>query len=69
MDLNNIVFGGITVFSAAVFFYFGRFRASSKQRDRNNRIDWHKPGPRFMKPVLLGMLAILVVSIIARLLT
>jgi len=40
MDANTLIFGTIAVISLAVFFYLGRFRASSKQRDRDNRIDW-----------------------------
>ena len=28
--------------SFAVLFYFLRFKASSRQRDRDNRIPWHK---------------------------
>ena len=28
--------------SFAVFFYFLRFKASTKQTDRDNRIPWHK---------------------------
>jgi hypothetical protein len=40
MDANTLIFGGISVISLAIFFYLGRFRASSKQRDREDRIDW-----------------------------
>jgi hypothetical protein len=40
MDANTIIFGGISILSLAVFFYLGRFRASSKQRNREDRIDW-----------------------------
>ena len=40
MDANTLIFGGISILSLAVFFYLGRFRASSKQRNRENRIDW-----------------------------
>ena len=40
MDANTLIFGGISILSLAVFFYLGRFRASSKQRNREDRIDW-----------------------------
>ena len=40
MDANTLLFGGISILSLAVFFYLGRFRASSKQRNREDRIDW-----------------------------
>lgn len=40
MDANILIFGTIAVISLAVFFYLGRFRASAKQRDRDDRIDW-----------------------------
>ena len=40
MDANTLIFGTIAVISLAVFFYLGRFRASAKQRDRDDRIDW-----------------------------
>ena len=40
MDLNTIIFGGLTLISLAVFFYLGRFKASKKQFGREDRIDW-----------------------------
>ena len=40
MDANTLIFGTIAVISLAVFFYLGRFRASAKQRDRDDRIYW-----------------------------
>jgi len=40
MDANTLIFGTIAVLSLAVFFYLGRFRASAKQRERHDRIDW-----------------------------
>ena len=40
MDANTLIFGGISLISLAIFFYLGRFRASTKQRDREDRIDW-----------------------------
>jgi len=40
MGLNELIFGGITVISIAVFLYIGRYRANAAQRDRDNRINW-----------------------------
>lgn len=40
MDLNTIFFGLMIIGSISIFFFFGKFRASSKQRDRDDRIDW-----------------------------
>ncbi|MDA0795775.1 MAG: hypothetical protein O2950_08370 [Proteobacteria bacterium] len=40
MDANSLIFGGMAVISLAIFFYLGRFKASSKQTDREDRIDW-----------------------------
>ena len=40
MDANTLVFGSMTVLSLAIFFYLGRFKASKKQTERDDRIDW-----------------------------
>ena len=42
MDFNTIVFGAIIALSLAIFFYIGKFRASSKQRERDDKIGWEK---------------------------
>jgi len=42
MDLNTIFFGGLALLSLAVFFYFGKFKASKEQTDREDRINWTK---------------------------
>jgi len=44
MDANTLIFGSIAVISLAMFFYLGRYRASSKQRERDDRIDWSTRG-------------------------
>ena len=69
MDLNTFVFGGITLVSLAILFYFGRFRASSKQRDREDRIDWGKNRFGYLRILLLAMLCILVIALIIRMFT
>ena len=40
MDFNTLFFGLMIIGSLAVFFYFGKYRASSKQRNRTDKIDW-----------------------------
>jgi len=40
MDTNSLFFGLLIVGSLAIFFYFGKFRASAKQRERKDQIDW-----------------------------
>ena len=38
--MNYIIFGTIAVLSLLVFFNLGKVRASKKQRNRENKIDW-----------------------------
>ena len=40
MDANTLFFGLLIIGSLAIFLYFGKFRASAKQRERSDRIDW-----------------------------
>ena len=40
MDANTLFFGLLIVVSLVIFLYFGKFRASIKQRDRSDKIDW-----------------------------
>jgi len=40
VDANTLVFGSMAVLSLAIFFYLGRFKASKKQTERDDRIDW-----------------------------
>lgn len=39
MDFNTFFFGAIIVVSLAIFFYIGKFKASSKQRQREKGKD------------------------------
>ena len=39
MDFNTFFFGAIIVVSLAIFFYIGKFKASSKQRNRETDRD------------------------------
>jgi len=40
VDSNLIFFSLIAIASLAIFFFIGPMRASEKQRNRANRIDW-----------------------------
>lgn len=42
MDANTLLFGSLTLISVAAFFFLGRFKASAKQTERDDRIDWTK---------------------------
>ena len=43
MDFNTIFFGAIIFVSLAIFFYLGKFKASSKQRKREASKDKRFP--------------------------
>jgi uncharacterized protein YacL len=55
MDANSLIFGSMAVISLAVFFYLGRFKASSKQTDRDDRIDWSTRQFSIMKILLYSL--------------
>ena len=42
MNTITLLLALLGIASFAVLFYFLRFKASSKQTDRDNRIPWHK---------------------------
>ena len=42
MSTVTLLLALLGIASFAVLFYFLRFKASSRQRDRDNRIPWHK---------------------------
>jgi hypothetical protein len=68
MDANTIIFGGISILSLAIFFYLGRFRASSKQRDREDRIDWSSRRFSLWKMFLYSLIAVGGIILLAQLL-
>ena len=43
MDFNTVFFGAIIFVSLAIFFYLGRFKASSKQMNREAKKDKRFP--------------------------
>ncbi len=42
MSTITLLLALLGIASSAVLFYFLRFKASSRQTDRDNRIPWHK---------------------------
>jgi hypothetical protein len=58
MDANTLIFGTISIVSLAVFFYLGRFRASAKQRNREDRIDWTSRKFSLWKIFLYSLVAV-----------
>lgn len=67
MDFNSLFFGLIIVLSMAVFLYVGKFRASEKQRNRDDKINWQSNRYRYIKLVILIMAVILGVALLTRL--
>ena len=59
MDANTLVFGSMAVVSLAIFFYLGRFKASKKQTEREDRIDWSVQSFSIWK-ILLYSLALVI---------
>ena len=65
--MNYIIFGTIAVLSLLVFFNLGKVRASKKQRNRENKIDWsvrkyHNFYKSFLVMVVVVLLSALVIS-------
>lgn len=40
MDANTLIFGSMAAISLTIFFYLGQFKASKKQTERDDRINW-----------------------------
>ncbi len=64
MDANTIVFGAIIVLSLAIFFYIGKFRASSKQRERDDKIGWGKSKFGNLKLLIWVMVSVLGIALL-----
>ena len=48
--MNTILFGILTIFSLFIFMNLGKIKASKKQMDRDNRINWgSKRRPNFQQ--------------------
>jgi len=61
VDFNNLFFGAIIILSLGIFFYIGKFRASSKQRNREDKVSWKKN--RFASLTVLIWVVVSVLSI------
>ena len=64
MDANTLIFGSMAVISLAAFFYLGKFKASPKQTERDDRINWSSGKYSFFKYILLGMGIVLGISLL-----
>lgn len=65
MDFNTIFFGAIIALSLAIFFYIGKFKASSKQRERDDKIGWEKSKFGNLKLLIWVMVSILGIALLA----
>ena len=68
MDFNNLFFGAIILLSLGIFFYIGKFRASSKQRNREDRISWKKNRFANLKILIWVMVSVLSIGLLVRML-
>ena len=64
MDVNTLVFGSMAAISLAAFFYLGRFKASSKQTEREDRINWSKGMHPGFRIVWIGMIVVFIGGLI-----
>ena len=65
MDFNTIFFGAIIALLLAIFFYIGKFKASSKQRERDDKIGWEKSKFGNLKLLIWVMVSILGIALLA----
>ena len=65
MDFNTIFFGAIIALSLAIFFYIGTFKASSKQRERDDKIGWEKSKFGNLKLLIWVMVSVLGIALLA----
>ena len=64
MDFNTIFFGAIIALSLAIFFYIGKFKASSKQRERDDKIGWEKSKFGNLKLLIWVMVSVLGIALL-----
>ena len=65
MDFNTIFFGVIITLSLGIFFYIGKFKASSKQRERDDKIRWEKSKFDNLKLLIWVMVSVLGIALLA----
>ncbi len=68
MDFNTLLYGGISIFSLVVFFYLGRFRASSRQVNREDRIDWSSRTFSLWRVLLYSLVIVVGIAVMTKLL-
>jgi len=66
VDLNTLFFGTVILLSLGIFFYIGKFRASSKQRNREDRISWGKYRFANLKILIWVMVSVLSIGLLVR---
>tara|TARA_B100000767_G_scaffold254147_1_gene259301 strand:- start:452 stop:664 length:213 start_codon:yes stop_codon:yes gene_type:complete len=66
VDFNTFFFGLIIVLSLTIFLYVGKFRASEKQRNREDKINWQSGRFGYIKIVILIMGIILGIALLAK---
>jgi len=66
VDLNTFFFGAVIVLSLGIFFYIGKIRASSKQRDREDRVSWKQSRFGLLKILIWVMVCVLGIALLAR---
>jgi hypothetical protein len=54
----------MAVISVAAFLYLGRFKASSKQTDREDRINWSKGANPIFRYLWIGIIAVFIGTLI-----
>ena len=64
MDINTLVFGSMAVISVAAFLYLGRFKASSKQTDREDRSNWSKGANPIFRYLWIGIIVVFIGALI-----
>tara|TARA_B100001094_G_C18189814_1_gene806342 strand:- start:1996 stop:2208 length:213 start_codon:yes stop_codon:yes gene_type:complete len=66
VDFNTFFFGLIIILSLTIFLYAGKFRASEKQRNREDKINWQSGRFGYIKIVILIMGIILGIALLAK---
>ena len=64
MDVNTLIFGSMAAISLAAFLYLGRFKASSKQTDREDRINWSKGANPIFRYLWIGIIVVFIGALI-----
>jgi len=66
VDFNTIFFGLLAIGSLGIFFFLGPLRASAKQRNREDRIDWSKGRSSLFRIFIWALVSILSISLLIK---